>query len=80
MEMSSPSSLFVLKRKVRRTTSLGKCIYHQNPSPTENLPAPSRELSPMTVANGVREMRCTMGVSQSIPEFGTQLVAEKFDL
>jgi hypothetical protein len=73
MEMSCPSSLFVFKQKVHQTTSLGKCICHQNPSPTENPSAPSRELSPMTGANDVRVMKCAMGVSQSIPELGHNL-------
>ena len=46
---------------------------HQNPSLTENPPAPSRELSPMTVVNGIRVIRCTIGVSQLMPELGRNL-------
>ena len=78
MEMSCPSLLFVFKHKVRRTTSLGKCICHQNHSPTEKPPAPLRELSPMTVANCVRVIRCTaMGISQLIPKLGCNLSRKK---
>ncbi len=59
--------------KVRSMISLGKRICHQNPKLMENPPAPSKELSPIVVAKGVRGMRCANGVSQSMPESGLSL-------
>ena len=75
--MICPSSLFVWKWNVCWTTSSWKCMCHQNPNPTENPLAPSRELSSITVANHVRGMRCTMGISQAMPELGHNLLQKK---
>ncbi len=61
------------KRRVRWTILIRNCICHQNLNLMEKPPAPSKELSPIVAAKGVRGMRCAMGVSQSMPESGLSL-------
>ncbi len=73
IEISRPSSLSLLKSSVCWMALSGKRMCYQNPSATEKPPAPSSELSPIFVANGVRGMRCAIGVSQFIPESGLRL-------
>ena len=70
IEISRPSLLLLLKSSVGWMTSSGKGMCHQNPNAIKKPPAPSSELSPIVVANGVRGMRCAIGVSQLIPELG----------
>ncbi len=59
--------------KVCLRISSGKRICYQNPKLMENAPAPSKELSPIVVAKGVRGMRCANGVSHLMPESGLSL-------
>jgi hypothetical protein len=49
--------LSLLKSSVRWMILSEKRMCHQNPSAIEKPPAPSNELSPIVVANGIQGMR-----------------------
>ncbi len=60
--------------------SLGNRMCHQNPSAIKKPPAPSNELSPIVVANGVQRMRRAIGVSHSFDAgVGLEIVTKEFD-